>query len=104
MERLRDTILTPGSYEWRLEHLPDHLKQMHHFWRGQCEAITARHKKNGNLYEMLLAGIEGTPPMPAAVHKALWPHGAGSDTITSDASHAEAVEAYSAFLERGSTQ
>ncbi len=105
MERLRDAILPPGSYEWRLERLPDHLKKMHQIWSEKVDAINSEYKKQEiNRYQRLLAGCDDTPPMPIAVHQALWPHGAGSDTITSNMSHAEAAEVYSAFLERGSTQ
>ena len=105
MERLRDTILPPGSYEWRLEHLPDHLKRMHQSWREKANAINHASAKMGqNRYELLLAGCDDTPAMPHAVYVALWPHEAGSDMITSDMTIADAAEAYALYLEQGSTQ
>ncbi len=105
LDRIREHYLPAGSLAWRIDRLSPELKQMHQSWRGQCESITARHKKQGlNSYELLLAGNDDTPPMPAALRKALWPHGAGSDTITLSMTVADAAEAYALFLEQGSTQ
>jgi hypothetical protein len=105
MERLRDTILPPGSYEWRLEHLPDHLKQIHQSWREQCEAITSWHQKQGlNSYELLLAGNDDTPKMPAAVFVALWPDGEHRPQITADMTVDQAAEIYNQVLEQGGSK
>jgi hypothetical protein len=102
IERLRDTILPPGSYEWRLEHLPDNLKRMHQAWRERCDAITSRHKKQGlNSYELLLAGNDDPPKMPAAVFVALWPDGEHRAQITVDMTVDQATDIYQQMLEQG---
>ena len=105
MERLRDTILPPGSYEWRLEHLPDQLKQMHQSWQEQCKAINhARGKIGRNRYEMLLAGNDDTPKMPAAVFVALWPDGEHRLQITADMTVDQAADIYQQMLEQGGSK
>ena len=103
MERVRDAILPPGSLEWRLDRLPDDLKKMHQSWRERCDVINHATEKNGNRYELLLAGDDNMPPMPTAVYQALWPQG-NRHEITTDMSVSMAAEAYTLLLEQGSKQ
>jgi hypothetical protein len=103
LDRIREHYLPAGSLAWRLDRLPNELKQAYQIWSKKADAINSEYKKqNLNRYELLLAGCDDTPPMPAAVYRGLW--GDRTDTITSDFSVAEAAEAYALFLEKGSTQ
>jgi len=102
MERARDVLLPPGSLEWRIDRLPDDLKRAHRTWSERCAAITSASEKRGyNIYELLLAGDDITPPMPFAVHHALWPDDEQRVRITADMSVKEAAEVWQAMLDEG---
>lgn len=102
MERLRDAVLPPNSLAWRIDRLPDELKQLHQLWREHCTAINSQNEKNArNRYEQLLAGHDVTPPMPIAVHRTLWPSGEGRRDITQDLTVDEAARVYELLLEEG---
>lgn len=106
MERVRDAMLPPGSLEWRVDRLPDNLKREHLLWRERCDAIilAAEKRGGGTLYELMLAGDDGTPPMPPEVARTLWPNGQSEHRITKDMSVAQASEIYRLFLEEGVEQ
>lgn len=104
LDRIREVLLPPGSLEWRIDRLPENLKQAHLLWRERCDAITFTSEKHGDgaLYEMMLAGDDVTPPMPFAVERALWPGGKSEHRITTDMPLREIADAYTAMLEEGS--
>ena len=105
MERVRDAVLPPNSLAWRIDRLPDELKQLHQLWREHCTAINSQtEKQGGNRYEQLLEGHDVTPPMPNAVHRALWPRGEGRRDITRDMTVDEAARAYELMLEEGKSK
>ena len=105
MERLRDVVLPPNSLAWRIDRLPDDLKKLHQLWRERCTAINFQNEKQGgNRYEQLLAGHDVTPPMPIAVHRALWPSGEGRRDITRNMTVDEAAHVYELMLEEGETK
>ena len=100
MERLRDAVLPPNSMAWRIDRLPDHLKREYLLFRNRCDALISKNEKQGgNRYEQLLAGHDVPPPMPIAVHRALWPSGEGRRDITRDMTVAEAARVYELMLE-----
>lgn len=105
MERVRDAVLPPHSFEWRLDRLPDDLKQLYQLWRERCTVINSQNEKNGrNRYEQLLSGNDNRPPMPIAVYRALWPHGEVRGEITVEMSVSEAAQLYEAMLNEGASQ
>lgn len=105
MERVRDAILPPGSLEWRLDRLSDELKRAYQFWRVEVDAINSEYKKQGlNSYEALLRGEAVGPPIPIAVHRAIWPNGDGFGTITADMTVDQAAEIYNQALEQGGSK
>ena len=105
IQRVRDAVLVPHSFEWRLDRLPDDLKKLHQLWREHCAAINSQNEKNGrNRYEQLLAGHEVTPPLPIAVYRALWPDGEGRSQINIKMSVTEAAQLYEQMLEEGESK
>ena len=101
LERLRDFLLPPGSLEWRIDRLPDHLKRAHSLWREKGEAINLASKKRGeNLYANLLDGCDDAP-MPSALQRALFPDGMGGIKITTEMTAHDAASAWTAMLEQG---
>ena len=105
MERVRDAVLPPHSFEWRLDRLPDDLKQAWQSWRRECDSINCASEKNGiNRYEQLLKGNDNRPRMPRAVYLALWLHGEGRSQITVGMPVSEAAQLYEAMLNEGAIQ
>ena len=103
IQRVRDAVLPPNSFEWRLDRLSADLKQLYQLWRERCTVINSQNEKNGiNRYERLLAGHDVTPPLPIAVYRALWPDGEGRGEITIRMSVADAAACYERVLERES--
>ena len=102
IQRVRDAVLVPHSLEWRVDRLPDDLKQLYQLWRERCTVINSQNEKNGiNRYEQLLKGQDYAPPVPIAVYRALWPHGEGRSQITVEMSVSEAAQLYEAMLNEG---
>ena len=100
MERVRDAVLPPHSFEWRLDRLPDNLKQLYQLWRKRCDVLISENENNGiNRYEQLLNGNDNRPPMPIAVYQALWPDGEGRSQITVGMPVSEAAQLYESLLE-----
>jgi hypothetical protein len=101
IERIRDHYLPPGSLEWRIDRLPPNLKQAWRLWTERCAAIISAHEKyDGRCrYELLCDGFTITPPMPRAVHAALWPDGETDHAITADMSVADAAAVYADLVE-----
>lgn len=81
-------------------HLPPDLRRKYDEWQDYCERIIANHERGGGRcrYELLMDGHNITPPMPRAVHAALWPNGETDHKITSDMTVAEAAELYGKML------
>ena len=105
LDRIRDHLLPPNSLAWRIDRLPDELKQLHQLWRERCTAINSQNEKNGrNRYEMLLKGKDDAPQMPIAIYRTLWPNGEGRSQITAEMSVFEAAQLYEAMLKEGAIQ
>ena len=105
IQRVRDAVLPPHSFEWRLDRLPDDLKLAWQSWRRECDSITCASEKNEiNRYEQLLNGNDNNPPMPIAVYLALWPDGEGRSQITVDMSVDDAAACYEQMLEQGKSK
>ena len=105
IQRVRDAVLPPHSFEWRVDRLSVDLKQAWQSWRRECDSINCASEKKGiNRYEQLLSGNDNRPPMPIAVYRALWPHGEVRGEITFEMSVSEAAQLYEAMLNEGAIQ
>ena len=100
MERLRETVLPPGSLEWRIDRLSDDLARRYQSWCERCAEINSQQKKLGlNSYEMMIGGYHITPPMPIDIERALWPEGRKKYVISTDMTVEQAADIYQKCLE-----
>ena len=102
IDRLRDTILPPGSLAWRVDRLDDDLAALHRTWHKDVSDIISRAQNEGGpgaAYAALLDGKLDLPTMPRSVEQALWPDGRSDGSLPADISLGAASRRYADLID-----